>query len=251
MMRVAVIDDEPLAREGLRRALAAMPGVEVVGEAGSVREAVRVVEEKRPDGVFLDIQMPGATGFDLLARLDPAPRVVFVTAHSGHAVRAFEVDAVDYVLKPVEPGRLAKAVARLRAAVGGRDGEAVPFDVDDRLCLRTPERTFVTRIEDVVCLRADGDFCRFFLADGQSPFICRPLGSFLESLPDPPILRLDRSVAINVRRIRRLERAGGHAVRLWMDGLPEPIALGRSAAVRLRGALAPSQPGTPRPAAAG
>jgi two-component system LytT family response regulator len=237
MMRVGIIDDESLAREGLRRALSAMPGIEVVCEAGSVREALRELSEARPQAVFLDIQMPGATGFDLLARLDPAPRVVFVTAHSGHAVRAFEVDAVDYVLKPVEPERLAKAVARLRSAVDGGDDAAGPFTPDDRLCLRTPQRTVVARIEDIVCLRADGDFCRFALADGQSPFICRSLGSFLEDLPNPPILRLDRSLAVNTRRVLRFERAGSHAARLWMDGLVEPIRLGRAAAIRLRSAL--------------
>lgn len=237
-LRVGVIDDEPLARAGLRRALATMPCVEVVCEAGNVREAVRVLEDKRPQGVFLDIQMPGATGFDLLARLDPAPRVVFVTAHSGHAVRAFEVDAVDYVLKPVEPGRLAKAVGRLRSACGGSEEAPVPLDADDRLCLRTPGRTFVARIEDIVCLRADGDFCRFTLADGQTPFICRPLGSFVENLPAPPILRLDRSLAINTRRILRFERAGAHSSKLWLDGLAEPVALGRAATLRLRGSMA-------------
>jgi two-component system LytT family response regulator len=237
-LRVGVIDDEPLARTGLRRALAAMPGVEVVGEAGSVREAARVIEEKRPQAIFLDIQMPGATGFDLLRRLDTAPLVVFVTAHSGHAVRAFEVDAVDYVLKPVEPGRLAKAVARLRSAVAGSENTLVPLEPDDRLCLRAPERTFVTRIEDIVCLRADGDFCRFTLAGGETPFICRPLGSFLETLPNPPILRLDRSLAVNTRRIRRLERAGGHTSKLWLEGLVDPVPLGRAATLRIRAFMA-------------
>jgi len=236
-LRIGVIDDEPLARAGLRRALGAMPGVEVVCEAGNVRDAVRVIEEKRPQGVFLDIQMPGATGFDLLGRLDPAPRVVFVTAHSGHAVRAFEVDAVDYVLKPVEPGRLAKAVSRLRDAVGGSESQPVPLEADDRLCLRAPERTFVTRIEDIVCLRADGDFCRFTLAGGETPFICRPLGSFLETLPNPPILRLDRSLAVNTRRIQRLERAGAHASKLWLEGLAVPVPLGRAATLRARAAM--------------
>jgi two-component system, LytTR family, response regulator len=236
MIRIGIIDDEPLARAGLRRELAQMPGVEVVCEAGDVREAVQALEEHQPQGIFLDIQMPRATGFDLLDRLDPAPLVVFVTAHSEHAVRAFEVNAVDYVLKPVEPARLTQAMERLRARLtGGEDVER--FSPEDRICLRAPERTIVTRIADIICIRADGDFCRFALADGQSHFICRPLGSFLAQLPNPPILRLDRSLAVNAQRVQKIERSGSHASKLWLEGLSEPLSLGRAATMRLRSGL--------------
>jgi len=237
MIRVAIIDDEPLARAGLRRALGRLPDLEIVCEAGNVRQAVDVLAEAKPDGLFLDIHMPGATGFDLLGRLHRTPPVVFVTAHSEHAVRAFEVNAVDYLLKPVEAARLAQAVARLRACIHEReDGEM--FAADDRICLRAPERTIMTTIAGIVCIRADGDFCRFFLADGQNHFICRPLGSFLSNLPNPPILRLDRSLAINAQRVQRIERSGAHGSKLWLEGLPEPVALGRAATARLRSAVA-------------
>jgi len=238
MIRVGIIDDEPLARAGLRRMISQMSGVEIVCEAGDAREAAQVIEKTRPQGIFLDIQMPRASGFDLLDRLDPAPLVVFVTAHCGHAVRAFDVNAVDYVLKPVEPARLAQAMERLRTRLaGGEDAEM--FSPDDRLCLRAPERTIVTRVADIICIRADGDFCRFALADGQSHFICRPLGGFLAQLPNPPILRLDRSLAINTQRAQKVERSGSHASRLWLEGLAEPLSLGRTATMRLRAGLTP------------
>ncbi len=241
MIRIGLIDDEPLARAGLRRVLAQMPGVEIVCEAGDVREAAQALAKTRPHGIFLDIQMPRATGFDLLDRLDPAPLVVFVTAHSEHAVRAFDVNAVDYVLKPVEPARLAQAMERLRARLaGGEDAEM--FSPEDRICLRAPERTIVARISEIICIRADGDFCRFVLADGQSHFICRPLGGFLARLPNPPILRLDRSLAINSHRVQKIERAGSHASKLWLEGLAEPLSLGRAATMRLRSGLTPRAP---------
>lgn len=236
MIRVGIIDDEPLARTVLRRALAAMPGVEVVCEASNAREAERTLALARPQGVFLDIRMPGASGFDLLSRIEKPPRVVFVTAHSGHAVQAFEVEAVDYVLKPVEPARLARAVERLRAALGDEVG-TMPFGEDDRVCLHTPGRTIVAAVGDIVCLQADGDFCRFTLADGQTPFICRTLGSFLEQLPSPPIHRLDRSLAVNIRRIRRVERSGSHVGKLWLEGLSAPLPIGRAATLRVRQAM--------------
>jgi two-component system LytT family response regulator len=237
MIRVGIIDDEPLARSGLRRILQDIEGVEVVCEASSVVQAARVVAETGPEALFLDIHMPGATGFDLLGRLEPQPAIVFVTADSGHAVRAFEVDAVDYVLKPVEPRRLAQAVSRLQARLADHDDDEV-FAPSDRLCLRTPERTIVARVSDIVCIRADGDFCRFLFGDGQSHFICHPLGYFLARLPSPPIIRLDRSLAINRMRVKKLERAGTHGSRLQLEGLAEPLVLGRTATNRLRSTLA-------------
>src|SRR5262245_52076169 len=111
-LRVVIVDDEELARRGLRRDLAADPGIEVVGECADGFEAVRVVAETRPDVVLLDIQMPRLDGFEVLELIDPGAAVVFITAHDEHAVRAFEVNAVDYLLKPVDPERLTKALAR-------------------------------------------------------------------------------------------------------------------------------------------
>ena len=115
-MRALIIDDEPPARRELRRLLAEFPSIEVVGEAGNVEEAEVRIAAVSPSLLFLDIQMPGGSGFDLLTRLDYAPQVVFTTAHDEHAVRAFEVNALDYLLKPIDPERLAAAVSRVRTA---------------------------------------------------------------------------------------------------------------------------------------
>ena len=119
-----IVDDERLARQELRALLAVHPEVQVVGEAASVDEAARHLAREQPDVVFLDIQMPGESGFDLFARAPVSSRVVFVTAHDAHALRAFDVNALDYLLKPVVPARLAESIARLReqaaAAPGGR-----------------------------------------------------------------------------------------------------------------------------------
>jgi two-component system LytT family response regulator len=112
-MKALIIDDEPPARRELRRLLAEFPWIEIVGEAGNVDEAAGKVASLSPELLFLDIQMPGGSGFDLLARLDYAPQVVFTTAHDEHAVRAFEVSALDYMLKPIDPERLAATVSRV------------------------------------------------------------------------------------------------------------------------------------------
>ena len=115
-MKAMIVDDEPPARRELRRMLAEFPWIEIVGEAGNVEEAASKCEALSPELLFLDIQMPGGSGFDLLTRLDYVPQVVFTTAHDEHAVRAFEINALDYVLKPIDPERLAAAVSRVKVA---------------------------------------------------------------------------------------------------------------------------------------
>ncbi|MBA2302235.1 MAG: response regulator [Acidobacteria bacterium] len=125
-LRAVVVDDEPLARKRLRRLLAEYPEMEVAGEAADGIQACRVIDELKPDVVFLDVEMPGPSGFEVLANLHHRPRIVMVTAHDEFAVRAFEEQALDFLLKPVEPARLARTLARLQEPatqhpVNGRD----------------------------------------------------------------------------------------------------------------------------------
>ena len=119
-MKAMIIDDEPPARRELRRLLTDFSWVEVVGEAGDVDQAAAMVETLSPELLLLDIQMPGGSGFDLLARLEDLPQVIFTTAYDEHAVRAFEVDALDYLLKPIDPARLAEALGRVKSAQAAR-----------------------------------------------------------------------------------------------------------------------------------
>src|SRR5262250_2421525 len=115
-MKAVIVDDEPPARREMRRLLAEFPWIEIVGEASSAGQAEALVEQLHPELLFLDIQMPGGSGFDLLSRLEHVPQVVFTTAHDEHAVRAFEVNALDYLLKPIDPRRLASTLDRVRSA---------------------------------------------------------------------------------------------------------------------------------------
>jgi two-component system LytT family response regulator len=236
MLRVMLIDDEPLARQGLRAAIGNMPGVEVCGEAGTLTQALQAVPALAPDALFLDIRMPRGDGFDLLKRLPAAPPVVFVTAHSEYAVQAFEVQAVDYLLKPVRPARLAEAVARLQSALG-RGGEAPAYGEEDRICLRTPERTLVTRAEHIVLLQAEGDFTRVTVEAEHPLLICQTLGIFERTLPSPPLIRLDRSLMVNLERVETIEVSPTRGARVTLRGLETPVELGRTALRRLREAI--------------
>lgn len=233
MLRVVLVDDERLARQGMRQLLAAHPEVNVVGEASRVPAAVEVIREEKPDAVFLDIQMPGATGFDLLNDLEDAPKIVFVTAHFEHAVRAFEVQAVDYLLKPVRPDRLAEALKRLEAVCGAHD-ESVQYQRNDRMCLRTPQRTVITAMDDIIALEADGDFTRFHLADQSTLLICSTLGSYEENLPSPPFLRISRSLILNFERLAGVEQVSRDEARLTLRGLNRTFVVGRRALTRLK-----------------
>ncbi len=233
MLRVMLIDDEALARQGLRADLQQLPEVEVCGEAESIEEAIEIIPLVRPQALFLDIRMPHGDGFALLPRL-PAPLpVVFVTAHSEFAAQAFEVQAVDYLLKPVRPARLAEAVARLQSALG-QDGEEPAYGEEDRICLRTPERTLVTRADDIILLQAEGDFTRVTVEQEHPLLICQTLGIFERTLPSPPLVRLDRSLMINIERVETIEVSPTRGARVTLRGLELPVELGRTALRRLR-----------------
>ena len=236
MLRVMLVDDEALARQGLRAELERLPEVDVCGESGSITEALEAIPSLTPDALFLDIRMPHGDGFALLKQLRKSPPVVFVTAHSEYAAPAFELDAVDYLLKPVRSRRLADAVARLRRALG-QGGDDPAYGEGDRICLRTPERTLVARIDDVLLLRAEGDFTRVTVESEHPLLICQTLGTFERTMPSPPLVRLDRSLMINLERVETIEVSPTRGARVALRGLSEPVELGRTALRRLREAI--------------
>jgi two-component system LytT family response regulator len=239
MLRVALIDDEGLARQGLRHLLAAHPNFHIIGEADSMETALDLVRREMPDAIFLDVRMPGASGFDLLKALVHPPRVVMVTAHSEHAIQAFEIEAVDYLLKPVSPSRFAQAIRRIEAACSEKIGDPdVPTHTnDDRICLRTPQRTIVVPFRFIPALIADGDFTRIHFTEAPPLMICQSLGDYEKLLPSPPFVRIDRSQIVNLETIIRLDRKSRDSARLVLEGLSEGLELGRTAQQRLRDCL--------------
>lgn len=239
MLRVLIVDDERLARQAMRRLLAAHPEVEIVGEAEGVADAVREVERTRPQLMFLDIDLGGngEDGFGLLARLRDPPIVVFVTAYAEHAVEAFAVHAVDYLLKPVAPERLAESLKRAARELASGPPPPEPPQGGGVIALKTPKRTVLARPSEIVALRADGDFTHVFVADQPSLMMWRTLGHFEELLPSPPFLRLGRSLIVNRDRLRAVETPSRETARLLLHGMDEALTLGRAAAQRLREAL--------------
>jgi len=217
--RVILVDDEPLARTRLRRLLAVHDMVDIVGEAGDGVTASRMIRELAPDLVFLDVQMPGMTGFDVLARLDVRPRVIFVTAHDEFAVRAFEEQALDYLLKPVEPARLERALGRIAA----RSEDSVTPDPRFERLLQAVARTSapprriavrrgarVTLVEPsaIVFCRAEDKYTVLYTADGEH-VVDRTIEDLERALDPAAFLRIHRGALVNLAYVKELTAVEG------------------------------------------
>lgn len=241
-LRTLLVDDERLARKSLRSLLAAHSEIAVVGEAANVPAAAALAALERPDLVLLDVQMPPATGFDLLPLLpSPAPAVVFITAHDAFAVRAFEVSAIDYLLKPISPERLAAALERVRS---GRHS-ASPFATaapaslsnNEMLILQAGDRIRRVVLSDIAAVVAEGHYTRVYLANVPPMFIQRGISSWAAQLPEPDFLRVDRSHIVNLSRVIALDSHSRDEAQLTLVATGAPLVLGRIASARLRAIL--------------
>jgi len=232
-----LVDDERLARRELRTLLeeAHSEQVQVVGEAASVTDAARLVRATDADVVFLDIQLAGETGMNLLPLLGANIDVVFVTAYDEFALRAFEVNALDYLLKPVAPERLAVTVSRLTGARPPAPArEQVTYE--DRLFLRLDQERAFVRVRDIVAIEADGDSSTLRLASHPTPRTsAKSLRAWEQRLPGEHFVRIHRSTIVNLEYVARLEpslHAGSQHV--YLRGLHAPLIMSRRFGARLR-----------------
>lgn len=206
-MTALVIDDERLARLELRRLLAAHPEIEIAGEARSGEEALTLIAKLAPEVIFLDIQMPGMSGFDLLEHLEDLPQVIFTTAYDEYALKAFEVNALDYLLKPVAPARLAAALARVRPRTEPSRLEQV--------FVRDGERCWIVRLPDIYLLESEGNYTRVNFSS-ERPLIRRSLNALEEQLDPAMFFRAGRKEIVNLKWIEKVDIsvAGGLVVTL-------------------------------------
>jgi two-component system LytT family response regulator len=229
-MRTVLVDDEVLARLALRQALASHAEVEIVGECGNAAEAMQAVHALQPDLLFLDIQMPGMDGFGLLHELAPdrLPLVVFATAFAEHALRAFDANALDYVLKPIDQSRFDQAMARvnrhwqgLHAVHGNGESTAPPAGsagYAQRISIRSGEHIRVIAVADIDWIRADGNYVHIHA--GGSRFLHRETLRHLLTMLDPArFLRIHRGIVVNVERVAEVHPLfQGNAEVLLRDG---------------------------------
>jgi two-component system LytT family response regulator len=226
-MRAVIVDDERIARRELRRLLAAHPEIEIIGEAANGDEALAFIQKNEPDLVFLDIEMPGMTGFDLLDRLRDVPDVIFTTAYDQHALKAFEVNALDYLLKPIAAPRLAAALQKVR-------GRRAQFR--DQIFLRDAERCWIVRTSDIEILESEGNYTRVFFGK-ERPLIAGSLAAFEERLDPSSFFRASRKHVINLNGIESTQwDPGGNLLVTMRCG--EAVPLSRRQSLELRKILA-------------
>ncbi len=238
-LTAVIVDDEAGARLELQRMLTAHPEIHVVGEAGTVEEATQLVATTRPHVLFLDIALGGLTGFDLLARVDGTPDVVFVTAYEEHALRAFEVNALSYLLKPVQRARLAEVVERLLARVSGTlPMPTASLELDDYLFLDVGRRQTFARVRDIRSITAEGNYSRVALTNGQSALVRVPLTQWLPRLPSRRFVQIHRSTIVNLDEVERVDAQSASTQLVFLRQVPAPFLMSRRYAARLQQQLA-------------
>lgn len=220
-MRALIVDDERLARKELMKLLEDHPMIEVVGEAMNAEEANQMVNDLNPDLLFLDIQMPGKTGFQLLEELDSVPLVVFTTAYDEFALKAFEVNALDYLLKPIQPERLAETISKLaekeRAKIASVRGPEKKLGLNDQVFVKDGDRCWFVSLSNVRLFESDGNYIKVYF-DANKPMIHKSLNALDEKLDERAFFRASRKHIINLS---------------WVDGI-EPWFNG-GLMVKLRG----------------
>lgn len=229
-MKALIVDDERLARAELRRLLAVHPEVQVVGEAANIEEARIAIEAMAPDLVFLDVQMPGGSGFDLLATLDNAPAVIFTTAFDQYAIRAFDVSALDYLLKPVEPARLAQALLKnKKPEATAKEKPQLP---DGKVFIKDGERCWFVAMEQIVLFESEGNYARVYF-DSNRPLLLRSLNQLEERLDPEHFMRVSRRHIVNLDFVQSVAPSPAGGLTLTLQGELK-VSMSRRRAVQFR-----------------
>ena len=240
-MRAIIIDDERLARAELRKLLLEFPEIEVVDEAGNVDEGIAKIDTHNPDLIFLDIQMPGKTGFDLLAELDKSPQVIFTTAYDEYALKAFEVNALDYLQKPIEPKRLADAIHKLKngetantasSYASGEGTNQSPLSEDDQVFVKDGDRCWFVKLSEIRLFESVGNYAKVFFGSNK-PLILKSLNALEERLDEKVFFRANRKHIVNLRLIEKIEPYFNGGLLLELKG-GEKIEVSRRQTVKFK-----------------
>lgn len=237
--KTLLIEDERLAREELKSLLKDYLEIDIIGEAKNGEEGIALIKEHKPDLVFLDINMPGMNGFEMLKQLEDLPRVIFVTAYDEYALKAFEVNALDYILKPVDPERLREAIQKLSseddfvsAQAAGIARKDRLLSAKDRVFIKDGEKCWFVELSKVRMLESDGNYVKVYF-DNFRPLILRSLNSFEERLDPEFFFRANRKFIINLQWVSSIENwfNGGLQVEL-REG--EKVEISRRQAIRFK-----------------
>jgi two-component system LytT family response regulator len=235
-MKALVVEDSRLAREGLVKMLEAYPELEIVGAAEHASAALQMIQEHEPDIIFLDIHMPGESGFDLLEKLDYSPKIVFTTAYSEYAIRSFDFNTVDYLLKPISHDRLKLAIDKLKPSY--EDNKTIakpPLDIHSRIFVKDGEKCHLIALDSIRYFESCKNHVRIFF-NKENAFVKKSLNSIEERLPKKHFFRANRQYVVNLHAVKSIEEAIGDGYEITMsDG--KVLEVSRRNAVELKDLL--------------
>lgn len=229
-----IVDDERLARKALTTLINETGAIKIVGETDSVANAVILAEHTNPDVIFLDIQMPGESGFDLLDKIDPGIKIIFVTAFDNFAIRAFEVNAIDYLMKPVTPERLKTAIERIDIEQDKTKTPKTRLTPGDRLFLMFTSHYIFLKIDTIIYILSSGDYSEVYISDGRHGLTNKPMNEWEERLPDNHFCRIHRSAIININYVTKIEDWFNNSFRVYLTGIEKPFIMSRRYAALIK-----------------
>ena len=235
--KTLIVDDERLARKDIIQLLAAYDFIEVAGEAEDVPSAIRAIRQLNPDLIVLDIQMPGESGFDLLEKIKIDAKIIFVTAYDEYAIQAFDVNALDYLLKPVHPDRLTQSLQRLQSNGNGESHSMRKLEFNDRLFLSVNNHLRFLKVNKILCINSAGDYSEIVTVDGINGLTQKSLKEWENRLPSNYFCRIHRSSIINMEYIDNLEEWFNYSFRVYLKGVEKPFTISRRYAAILKNRL--------------
>lgn len=222
-----IIDDERLARLNLRKKLYMYSEIDVVGEASGIETGIQAINDLNPDLLFLDIKLSDGTGFDLLNKAEYKGKVIFQTAYDEYACRAFEINALDYLLKPITKERLKHVITNLISSENEKNIHNIQrFRYDDRIMVEQKNNIHFIKIENIIYIKAEREYTSLFEKGGNEYLILKPIGDWQKELPDEHFARVHRNSIINFNYIERSERVGNTAS-IFLTSITEPIQVSR------------------------
>ncbi len=237
-LKSIIVDDEWLVREELKTMLAQYPQIEVMGEAANVPQAIELVKEIKPDVIFLDIQMPGASGFDLLDQTDINSKIIFVTAYDQYALKAFEVNALDYLLKPIQKKRLAKAVQRLLTTDKLTSRVIQKLGYDDVIYVLVNGSLKFIKVSLLKCIIAEGNYSYIYYKDRTKDLVSKTLQQWEEILPDDYFVRIHRSTIVNFEYVEQVKKRRNYTHLVYVRDIEKPFIMSRRYAAKLKKTIA-------------
>ena len=221
-----IVDDELLARQDLKSILDGFSQIDILAEADSISSARKKIREQRPDIVFLDIELTGETGFDLLPHISTKTKIIFITAFDEYAIRAFEVNALDYLLKPVSRDRLRQTLMKLNADY---DDKALPhsLSIDDTIFLKLNDSYRFVKIRNIVLIEAADDYSMIYTSDGKQMLASKSMKEWEMRLPENFFCRIHRSSIINLEAVKKIEPWYNHAYLVHLDSIEKSAIMSR------------------------